>query len=344
MVVALRLFYGRPDEIIPRLASTFGIVMLMASLVLLLYFFHHVAFMLRTSNVVAVISKELGYVIEDDFPVSKPPDRALQRPAANEMRLKVLREGEPVPARGTGYISAWDLDWLAGYAGKHDLVLLLLRITGDFVAAGDPLIMAWPAGKLDTSKATTELNSACMVSDMRTMVQDVRLGINQLVIIASRALSPAVNDPRTPLQCIDRLGAALCQVGEREMPYRYYDGKDGSLRVIMDHPGFEQLVEASFSHIRQYGRGTAEVLLRMLEALQKISLRVHRDADREVLLKHAALIEGDSRTGLPAEYDRQRVLIAYEEAVRVIKQDTLAGNSYHGRKAEHGRNAAGPGP
>jgi uncharacterized membrane protein len=320
MVIVLRLSTGRPDDNIPQLSATFAFYLLFLCLILLLYFFHHIATSFRSTRVVALISKELGQVIGDDFPSSKPVEQALQRAANEEMRLKILQEGETVPAHSTGYISAWDINWLTGYAGKLDLVLLLSKITGDFVAAGDPLLLAWTTGKPDMKAAVVELNNACMISEARTMVQDVRLGINQLVIIASRALSPAVNDPETPILCIDRLAAALGLIAERETPYKYFYGKDSTLRVIMEPPGFALLVEASFSHIRQYGRNTTEVLLRMLGALQTISYRVKRDTDRAVLLKHAALIEQDSRTGLPAEYDRNRVQMAYEETVRAINK------------------------
>ena len=41
------------------------------------------------------------------------------------------------------------------------------------------------------------------------MMQDVEFGILQIVDIALKAVSPAVNDPTTALTCIDQLGSIL---------------------------------------------------------------------------------------------------------------------------------------
>ena len=46
----------------------------------------------------------------------------------------------------------------------------------------------------------------------RTLTQDVAFGVDQLVEIAIRALSPAVNDTFTALTCIDWLGDCLCKI------------------------------------------------------------------------------------------------------------------------------------
>lgn len=43
----------------------------------------------------------------------------------------------------------------------------------------------------------------------RTMEQDVAFGIRQLADIASKALSPAINDPYTAVQAVDHLSVLL---------------------------------------------------------------------------------------------------------------------------------------
>ena len=47
---------------------------------------------------------------------------------------------------------------------------------------------------------------------LRTLTQDIAFGIDQLVEIAIRALSPAVNDTFTAMTCIDWLGDSLCKI------------------------------------------------------------------------------------------------------------------------------------
>jgi len=50
-------------------------------------------------------------------------------------------------------------------------------------------------------KLTAQLNDAFILGKERTEQQDVEFPINQLVEIALRAISPAVNDPFTAIRC-----------------------------------------------------------------------------------------------------------------------------------------------
>ena len=57
-----------------------------------------------------------------------------------------------------------------------------------------------------------ECNDVVTIGRQRTAQQDLRFAIDELVEIASRALSPGVNDPFTAIACIDWLGAALTEL------------------------------------------------------------------------------------------------------------------------------------
>jgi uncharacterized membrane protein len=232
-----------------------------------------------------------------------------------------------VVSAGSGYITGFDYDGLARIAGRQGLVFLVTRMPGDFVIAGEPLLLAWPPYKVDELKLSNEVNPLCMLGENRTMLQDPLFGIGQLSVIASRALSPAINDPVTATMCIDRLGEALGKIAahRERLVYRYDARKE--LCVIAESYNFGLLAGSAFNLIRQYGRGTAEVLLRMLAAIQSIAIFCRTDAQRQVLLMHARLIESESRAGLPSEYDRERVGESFVETVRAIGLPAVPDNS-----------------
>ena len=50
------------------------------------------------------------------------------------------------------------------------------------------------------------------------MEQDAAFGLQQLVDVALKALSPGINDPTTARMCIDRLGALLGWLASRRFP------------------------------------------------------------------------------------------------------------------------------
>ncbi len=73
------------------------------------------------------------------------------------------------------------------------------------------------------------LARAHVVGPHRTLTQDLGFAVDQLVEIALAALSPAVNDTFTALNCIDRVGDGLCGVSARRLPSGVYrDGRGWS--------------------------------------------------------------------------------------------------------------------
>ena len=98
-------------------------------------------------------------------------------------------------------------------------------------------------------------------------MQDVEFSIKQLVEIAIRAISPAVNDLFTALRCIDQLTVALCHLAERDLLSSYSYDDTNTLRLIVDQVSFDGLVDDAFHQIRQYGRTDVAITIRLLEAL-----------------------------------------------------------------------------
>ena len=298
------------------LSVTVAVYMLLTSLLLLVYFFHHVADSLQASAVVEQVSRELEQVIEQDYPLERPTAPFDHHHAEELMRQTALSEGEVITSNREGYVRAIDYDRLIHVASKHKLILRIECLPGDFVSRGDRLLVAWP-GPLD-KHVTLIANRAYMLGKNRTLFQDTEFGIYLIVTIAVRALSPAINDPNTPVLCLNRLGAALGMLAERQRPSPYHYDEDKQLRIISEPVSFERLVGVAFDMIREYGRGNAEIMIKMLETIKSVAAHAQSDNQRKVLLKHATLIEHDSHVGLPSEYDQQRVHDSYDETVRAI--------------------------
>jgi uncharacterized membrane protein len=108
------------------------------------------------------------------------------------------------------------------------------------------------------------------------MEQDVEFGTLQLVDIALKAISPAVNDPSTAINCVDQLSRLLVRIVSREpLPPVLYD-PPGTPRVVLSPLPFEHLLEVAFAQIVHYGKTDLVVSLRVLRALGDIAM-VTRD-------------------------------------------------------------------
>jgi uncharacterized membrane protein len=146
----------------------------------------------------------------------------------------------------------------------------------------------------------------------RTLAQDLAFAVDQLVEIAIRALSPAVNDTFTAMTCIDWLGESLCKVTTRWRPLRVHRDSHGFVRVITAHVSYARLIERAFDKIRQAGRGMPAVLIRQLDAISKIVEHTTIEQQRDLLVAQAALILEASEQSVPQASDRADVKRAYD--------------------------------
>ncbi len=167
-----------------------------------------------------------------------------------------------------------------------------------------------------TDRLTDQVRSLFVLGHQRTSDQDIEFGVNQLVEIAVRALSPGLNDPFTAITCVDHLGSALCRLATRDMPSPYRHDLQKQLRVIAPADTFPEITDAAFNQIRQYGRSSAAVTIRLLETIAVVAGFAHRPEDRATLLRHAEMIARGAREGLPEDEDRRAV----EERCQAVSQ------------------------
>jgi uncharacterized membrane protein len=146
---------------------------------------------------------------------------------------------------------------------------------------------------------------------LRTLRQDIAFGIDQLVEIAIRALSPAVNDTFTALTCIDWLGDSLCKIVVEWRPQSCHRDGLGVIRLISVPVSYERLVQRSFEKIRQAADGMPAVLIRQLDALSTI-MAAAPPGRSQVLLDQAAMIARVSERTVPEPADQADVAARHE--------------------------------
>ncbi len=294
---------GDGTEFVPYLSVTLGVAFALASLGVLIYFIHHVAGAIQVEHLIASVAEELEDAIEQMFP-EKLGEPGLEAPG--EAPEEVAGEGGVVEADRSGYVQAVDDGDLMAVASESDLVLKLLRVPGHFVTERGALARAWPPDRA-VGGAGDRIREAFIIGRRRTPTQDPEYAVHSLVEIGARALSPGINDPFTAMTCLDWLGTALSKLAGRKIPspYRYDD--HGRLRVIAASTDFSQMADAAFNQIRQYGRGSVSVLLRLLDTIAAVAGHVRRAEDRTCLRLHAGKVAEDARQTLFNEQDLREV-------------------------------------
>jgi uncharacterized membrane protein len=296
---------------VPHISITVTLALMVADLAVLIYFLHHIATQIQLPQVIAGIAADLAAAIE----LQAGPGAADSGAGAARLVAGLHGPGGEVAAPRSGYLQYIQHRLLIRLASELGVVIHLRYRPGHFLVQGHPYATVWPADA--AGQVARELSRAHITGPYRTLAQDVSFGIDQLVEIAIRALSPAVNDTFTALTCIDWIGDSLCKVTSRWQPTRIYRDAAGVVRLITTETTYERLVQRSFEKIRQAGRGMPAVMIRQLDALSKIMERATAPEDCRLLLGQAAMIERLSLSTVDEESDRADVQRAYQAVLRV---------------------------
>jgi len=281
----------------------------------LIYFIHHTATAIQLPEVIASIARDLARAIDAEGAASAGPAGAANGPAPDVLQARLDREGRVVVAPAGGYLRFVRHATLVRIAAEYDAVIRLHYRPGHFLTHGHPMATVWPPGVAD--KIGRRLELVHITGPLRTLSQDIAFGIDQLVEIAIRALSPAVNDTFTALTCIDWLSENLCKIVAGWHPARVHRDERGFIRLISAEPAYDRLVRRAFEKIRQASLGMPAVMIRQLEGLARIMTETTNDGQRQVLLEQAAMIDRASERSVPEAADRADVRRYYEAVLAV---------------------------
>ena len=214
-----------------------------------------------------------------------------------------------------GYLQAIRYDMLIRAASAADAVVHLPYRPGNFLVEDSELAAVWPPEA--AARMTRRLKRTQVTGPVRTLAQDPAFGIDQLVEIAIRALSPAVNDTYTALTCVDWLSNSLCKLAKVWRPAQAYRDRDGAIRVICEQVTYENLVQRSFDKIRQASREMPALLMRQLEALKAIMEQTTDPEQARALMDEATMIQRANLESVPEEFDRVAVEGRFKAVVSV---------------------------
>lgn len=286
---------------VPGVALTGALALAITALAGLVWFIHHVVRGIQANHLVDRIAAETELVVDDVFrerlePGSAMPSFPVPDPPA---------DADPVRAATSGYVQIIDEDALQALAARTGKRIHLVRAMGHFVAEGLPLALVIPAA---TAQEAAAVIAAVDIGPVRTMQRDVEFGVRQIVDIALKAISPAVNDPSTAATCIDHLGRLLVRVaGRRPVPVE----RGG---FVLAQTTLADLVDLAFEQLRQYGRTDMAVALRLMRVLGEVASVTRDTATLARVETHARLLDASARAAFAAddcdELTRRRAAVA----------------------------------
>ncbi|WP_158611059.1 DUF2254 family protein [Aurantiacibacter spongiae] len=173
--------------------------------------------------------------------------------------------GDTCVAKREGYVQGIALERLAKALRAHPGRIRLCAPPGRHVLPGEPLI-AFETGGAPTDR----LDDAIAIGDYRSDAQGAVFQVRLLVEIATRAMSPALNDFYTALAVADRLAAAMPGqaagwIGPDKVPVWQEDE-----RFELPGQDFAGLFENPLSALRQSAAAYPAVAIRLLENFARL--------------------------------------------------------------------------
>jgi uncharacterized membrane protein len=208
---------------------------------------------------------------------------------------------QPVFAESIGYLRYINMQKLQERAEQCGVRVTVAALPGIFCSPSQPV--AWistdDGGRLDEARVE-QIAKTFAVGAQRTYDHDPRFGLVVLSEIASRALSPAVNDPGTAIDVIGSIVRLLVNWEEMGRASEAHVVRHD--RVAVPRVSLEGMFHDAFTGIARDGAGTVEVAVRLQEALSTLA-QLNDPAMREFARAESRLALQRAERALTLEHD-----------------------------------------
>jgi uncharacterized membrane protein len=287
------------------LVGVFSVV----SIGLFLYLVERLAHSVRPVSVVATVADQGMRVAERLYPDWLAPGDA---PGAPPEDLSPAAPSRIVNQGGeSGVVVAFDAPGLAQLARRAGCALRLVPAIGDPIGPGDPLFEVYGDPAAVDERA---LRERVVVGMGRTLDQDPAFALRIIVDVATRALSPAVNDPTTAVVATDRVRALLHMLGSRDLGDGRVLDQTGRLRLVFPTRSWDDFVWLGLAEIRLYGAESLQVM-RRLRALLENLIEVLPAQRTPPLREQLTLLDRAVERGFSDSEDRELARTADDQGI-----------------------------
>ncbi len=274
----------------------------------LVFYSHRVASLIQNPDAIGRIVDDLRKAADH----VRREDRGEPIAAAATVVWPVTGDSAPVVSTRSGYVQRIDHLALVQAAAEKGACVSTPFRPGQYVLEGEALALVSPPHT--ASSLQPIVMRAIILGRHRVLSQDLEFGVAQIVEIAIRALSPAVNDTFTGVASVDLLGEALTILADTPRIGGDWYGPDGSPRLRVRPLLLSRLIKQAFDQIRQASADNPAVLIRLLSTIRRLEPKM-RDAESRAALFDQAIAVWETGTAKAlATMDREDVDAAFAEA------------------------------
>jgi uncharacterized membrane protein len=298
---------GRVEDRVPQLPVLLVILSSLLDIGLFIGLIQAASHDLRPVSVLTKVADDTRTVIEAVYPRPFAPGTR-ERSGAGSSPAQPTRT---ITHRGrSAVVLAFDVGGLVEIATRAGCAIELVPQVGDFLATGEELFRLHGAGAGSVDERS--LRRSIALGQERTLEQDPAFGFRIIVDIASKALSPAINDPTTGVLALDQLDHLLHLLSSRQLSTGVAEDSSGEARLRYRAPSWENFVTLAVTEIRLYGATSPQVTRRLRAMLEHLLRVVPAERARELEVEMALLQSTIDRSFADPE-DRRRAAVADRE-------------------------------
>lgn len=276
------LLRGRAgDELAPPVTMSISVLLLIVTGVMIVWYINGTLQSLRVDRAIRWIGRRIvrsirasEYEARHDAVVA---DVDVERP---DSAVELVSNDD-------GYVVHIDTGRLAKLAARPGALIAIEAGIGRPVVRGERIGWMSSPSPIDPD----DVVGCVTVARTRDPETDVGYTISVLVDIALMALSPAVNDPRTGVECTEVLTEVVTELSRRDVGIRTRRHDDGTPSVVVVADTLGDYVDAAGRQLLLYGgddRTVTAALLRLARQSERIAAT---DRDRDLCAAFAADVD-----------------------------------------------------
>jgi uncharacterized membrane protein len=305
------------DTLVPTrtLGAALGLTIL--SIMMFLLLIDRTSNDLRVAHVVQRLDADGRNVFDAVYPSSATDAATAQQTTES---LKGRTPIQTVLLRNVGQVVvALDRAAIVDLATRYDAVVRLVPALGDHVPTGGRLLEVYGTQPIPEHR----LRHGVVLGNERTIDDDPAFTIRMLVDVAIKALSPAINDPTTAVQSLDRIEDLLRYASAKHLSTGIVTDGAGSVRFVYPTPTWSDLVELALEEIRAFGAGQYQVARRLRALLDDLTADLP-ERRRPPLAAQRALLDDAIASAIP-ENQRAAALVPDRQGIGMSRPATGTG-------------------
>ena len=272
---------NRSGDFVPAITVLFGLVLAGVTLGAFVALVQRAFESTQIGGILRTLMRRAYRVIDDVHPRDAPSEDAVAPPADPRPR-EITHAGAPA------VIAAIDRAALLRVAEQTGGFVDVVPVVGEYLAAGRVVLRI--SGAREDAEPRL-VRRVFVLARQRTVDQDPAFALRMLVDIAIRALSPAVNDPTTAVQVLDRVETLLVELAGRHPGPSIVVDHDGRARARVTAPRWSAYVELGLMEIRRYGADSPQVARRLTALYDRLGDVAGDDERGRVDLERRLLAE-----------------------------------------------------